>query len=243
MTVRTQQTESEYAKYGLSTLSQVPLPSQRVTLLSKLAKTSQGSPTWRARKLAEARDLFALETIAARLFIVALDLTTELLAIVRMQVTTPCLPAGGELVVAGQVYLALRYPEEILHGPLPGYALVQIPTPRRVWHPNVSAEPPQHLCLGANVPKGFPLREAVLGSYTALTLQSITLDPTDPAGIMNQDALAYWNDHQQRIPLSRAAFLDDPGTQPAVEAQPKGEAQSARKTQPAGKPQGTGGAS
>lgn len=227
MTVRTHETASEYAQPGLSTLSQVPLPSARQSLLSKLAKTSQGSPAWRARKLAEARDLCALETIAPRLFIVALDLTTELLAIVRMQVTTPCLPAGGELVVAGQVDLALRYPEEILCGPLPGYALVQIPTPRRVWHPNVSADPPQCLCLGANVPKGFPLREAVLGSFAALSLQSITLDPADSAGIMNQDALAYWNDHQQRIPLSRAAFLDEPEAPPAVGAQPAGETQPA----------------
>ncbi len=207
MTPHTQPARQEY---GLSSLPEVPLPPERQHLLRGLCEMSQGSPTWRARKSAEARDLLALETIAPRLVIVALDLTTELLAIVRMQVTVPCLPATGELVVVGQVDLALRYPEEILRGPLPGYALVEIPTPRRVWHPNISVDQAQRLCLGANVPRGYPVREAVLGSYAALTLQSITLDGSDPAGIMNGAALEYWNDHRSRIPLSKAAFLDEP---------------------------------
>jgi len=199
-------------EYGLSTLSRVPLPTERAELLKRLAATSQGSATWRARKLAEARDLFALEVIAPRIEVLALDLTTELLAIVRMKVTVPCMPESGELVVAGQVDLALRYPEEILRTPLPGYALVQIPTPRKAFHPNISADPAQRVCLGANVPKGYPLREAVLGSYAALTLQSISLDGADSAGIMNPEALVYWNDHRSRIPLSTAAFLDAPET-------------------------------
>ena len=201
--------------YGLSSLARVPLPPEREQLLGRLCETCQGSPAWRARKRAEARDLFALETIAARLVLVALDLATELRAIVRMRVCVPCMPAGGELAIVGQVDLALQYPEQILRGPLPGYALVQIPAPRRVWHPNISPDAAQHLCLGANVPTGFPLREAVLGSYAALTLQSITLDRADPAGIMNPEALAYWNDHRARIPLSAAAFLDEPAP-PAV---------------------------
>jgi hypothetical protein len=206
-------TRAANGEYGLSTLSRVPLPTERGELLERLAGASQGPPTWRARKLAEARDLFALEVIAPRFEVLALDLTTELLAIVRMQVTAPCMPDNGELVIAGQVDLALRYPEELLRIPLPGYALVQIPTPRKLLHSNISADPAQRVCLGANVPKGYPLREAVLGTYAALTLQSISLDGADSAGIMNPEALVFWNDHRSRIPLSTAAFLDAPETQ------------------------------
>ena len=196
--------------FGLSTLHQVPLPEARANFLEAACGEIQGSPTWRARKRAEARDLLALETIASRFEVVALDLATELLAIVRMQVTVPCMPSDGQLVVVGQVDLALRYPEKILHGPLPGYALVQVPMPRRVFHPNISDDAVQALCLGANIPQGFPLREALLGSYAALTLQALTLNREDSAGVMNQAALAYWCEHTDRIPLSKAAFLDGP---------------------------------
>jgi len=206
-------------EYGLSTLHAVPLPAERAKLLSNLEATSQGSPVWRARKRAEARDLLALEAIAPRVTVLAIELSTELLAIVRIKVPVPCMPAHGELVVVGQVDLALRYPEEILHGPLPGAALVQIPMPRRVWHPNIGREGPQSLCLGANVPQGLPLREAVLGSYAALTLQSITLDPADSAGLMNPDALEFWNAHTALIPLTTAAFLDEPESSTSIDAQ------------------------
>ena len=44
----------------------------------------------------------------------------------------------------------------------------------------------------------------------ALTLQAISRNPSDSAGIMNQAALVYWNDHSASIPLSREAFLDAP---------------------------------
>jgi len=158
----------------------------------------------------EARDLLALEVLAPRLSVLAIDLATELLAIVRLSSPVPCMGADGTLVVRRSVDLALCYPEEILRGPLAGYALVAIPTPANIWHPNVSQTAPQRLCLGANVPTGFPLREAVLGSFAALSLQSIALDPADPAGILNLEALEYWNDHAERIPLTGAAFLDAP---------------------------------
>jgi hypothetical protein len=200
---------SDLQKFGLSTLHEVPLPEAREKYLSDVCEPSQGSPTWRARKRAEVRDLLALETIADRLTVIAIESSTELLAIVRMKVTVPCMTSSGELVVVGQVDLALRYPEKILHAPLPGYALVQIPMPRRVWHPNISSDSAQALCLGANVPQGFPLREALLGSYAALTLQALSLNREDSAGVMNQAALAYWCDHTNRIPLSTAAFLED----------------------------------
>lgn len=199
--------------YGLSDLARVPLAPERAALLAELGGDGrglgQGSPVWRARKLAEFSEILALEAIAPRLALVAYDVQTELRLLVRLRVTTPCLRAG-ELVVEPEAYLAMCYPEELLRGPLPGFALVQVHAPRGVWHSNVSADPAQRLCLGANVPRGLPLREAILGSYAALTLQAVSLDRQDPAGVMNPSALEFWNEHRDRIPLSREAFLDEP---------------------------------
>jgi hypothetical protein len=193
--------------HGLSTLASVELTPERQKTLDHMASRVQGSAVWRARKLAELRDLLALEQIAQRLHILGLQPATEFLVLVRLQVTVPCLGPQGQLVVEGSVDLALRYPEAILRGPLPGHALVGIPRPRNVWHPNVSADGAQRVCLGSNVPRGLSLREAVLGTYAALTLQSITLDRGDPAGVMNSRAIEFWNEHAARIPLSTDPFL------------------------------------
>jgi hypothetical protein len=196
--------------FGLSELGEVPLDPAHEGALAALASASRGSPAWCARMRSEGRDLFALSQIAARMNLVALDLRVGLKAIVRLAVQVPCLPPGArDLVVVGEADLVLSYPEDVLRGPLPGYALVQIAAPRHVMHPNVAQvdEGAQPLCLGARIPRGFPVREAVLASYAALTLQAITLDEADPAGVMNPDAVRFWRERSDRIPLSREPFL------------------------------------
>ena len=201
-------------KPGLADLASVPLAPEHEHALDALASASQGSPAWRTRMRTEARDLFALTQIAARMTLLALDLRVALKAIVRLEVTVPCLPPGAdELVVVGEADLVLNYPEDILRGPLPGYALVQIAAPLHVMHPNVGwiEDGGQLLCLGASVPRGYPVREAVLASYAALTLQAITLDEADPAGVMNVKAVQFWRERAERIPLSREPFLDPVG--------------------------------
>ena len=195
---------------GLADLPAVPLPPEQEHALDALASAGQGSPAWRARKRTEGRALLALSRIAERMTLLALDLRVALKAIVRLEVTVPCLPPGADdLVVVGEADLVLNYPEDILRGPLPGYALVQIAAPPHVMHPNVGRveNGGQPLCLGASVPRGYPVREAVLASYAALTLQAITLDEADPAGVMNAKAVQFWRERADRIPLSREPFL------------------------------------
>ena len=69
--------------------------------------------------------------------------------------------------------------------------MVQVLEPRHVHHPNVGTDEAfghsgpgpfasQPLCLGIRIPRGLPLREALLMSYAALTLQSVQVD--DRAG-------------------------------------------------------------
>jgi hypothetical protein len=155
------------------------------------------------------RDLLALEQIAERMTVLGIECRTELRALVRLSAPVPCMqPGARDLVVADHVDLALLYPEAILRGPLPGFALVEILSPRHVHHANVSAGPlGQRLCLGVNVPRGYPLREAVLASYAALTMQTAMVDELDPAGVMNSEAARWWQANPDRIPLTTAPFL------------------------------------
>lgn len=192
----------------LAHLDSVALPAQCDQAVEELRLRSQGSVVWRTRKAAEARDLFALAQIAPRMTVLALQGETELHALVRLRAPVPCLPPGAtELLIGEEVDLVLNYPEEILHRPLPGYRLVEILKPREVHHPNVARGQNQALCLGANVPRGYPLREAVMASYAALAMQAVTLDERDTAGIMNPFASDWWKANANRIPLSTEPFL------------------------------------
>jgi hypothetical protein len=86
--------------------------------------------------------------------------------------------------------------------------IVAILTPRDVHHANVSSgRGSQRLCLGVNVPRGYPLREAVLATYAALTMQSAMVDELDPAGVMNSQAALFWQANPGRIPLTTTPFL------------------------------------
>lgn len=193
--------------YGLSELSHVPLLPQHEAALEHTRKVALGAGPWRHCKIGTVRDLCALERIS-RIRVLGIDPTTELRALIRMPCSVPCLPPDApDLVVETEVDLALRYPEEILRGPLPGYALVEIVAPKFVYHANVASGPSQRLCLSASLPRGYPLREAIVASYAALTLQSVTLDERDPAGVMSASAALWWQRNAHRIPLSREPFL------------------------------------
>mgnify|MGYP001826990628 CR=1 FL=1 len=194
---------------GLSDLDRVPLLERNQERFEQLQKTSLGPPPWRARKPQEVRDLLALEQIADRMTVLEIDSTTELNVLVRLLAPVPCMPPGAkDLVVADRVDLAVHYTEEILRSPVAGFSLVEILFPRHVHHPNVAGKGlPQRLWLGVIVPRGYPLREAVLASYAALSMQSVMVDEQDPGGVMTGEAALWWQANQHRIPLTTAPFL------------------------------------
>ena len=149
--------------FGLSDLPRVPLLPQHEAALARASEVALGEGFWRHCKLSTIRDLCALERICSRFDLLGVDPTTELRVLARLRCAVPCLPPDSNgLVVEGEVELALRYPEEILRGPQPGYALVEIRKPDHVLHANVSSGPSQRLCLGASLPRGYPLREAIV---------------------------------------------------------------------------------
>jgi hypothetical protein len=198
---------------GLSALGKVQLSQTKQQILDSALRSCAGTAVWRNRKSAEARDLLALEEIASRFRVEFLDLQESLRAFIEMRVPTPCLPdLEGNLIIAPNICLGITYPEEALRLPMPGFALVEIIHPRHVWHANVSAEGAQMLCLGVQLPAGIQLKDIILMTYGAISMQTVMIDEMDAAGVLNPDAARWWQQNIHRLPLSREAFFDNSGT-------------------------------
>ena len=122
-----------------------------------------------------------------------------------------------ELIIGESARLGLTYWQEALVKRLPGYAFVQVLSPNHVWLPNAAPADPrfpvmlggQAVCLGAKLPASIPVKELILMTYGALTLQSVQMDAFDAAGIMNGPSAEWWMQNKERIPLTRESFLPD----------------------------------
>jgi hypothetical protein len=195
---------------GLAALPDVRLSSAQQGLLKRAMASAQGSAPWKARKRAEARDLLALAELAprGRLVVRDLDAREGLRALISIDVPVARMPEpGGPLMIERGAVLGIHYPQEALYRPSPGPALVQVLAPRDVWHANVSSRALQCLCLGATLPPGIRVRELVLMSYGALSMQSVMIDSGDPAGVLNAEAAEWWQDNRDRLPLTSVPFL------------------------------------
>jgi hypothetical protein len=191
----------------LSSLSQVELSPRHALMFSAAQKTCGGNKTWRYRKLAEVRELLALAQIS-RLEVIGLDLAADLRVELHMRVVVPLMPGPGrDLRLGDAARLGVIYRQECLLLPQPGYSFVQILAPRLVWHPNVSPDLAQVLCLGPKLAAGIPLRELLLMTYGALTMQNTQLNPADSAGVLCPASADYFQRNLQLIPLSREPFL------------------------------------
>jgi len=193
---------------GLRALPSVELNKRNEAMLKAAAAGSLGSPMWRARKYAEAREILALSQIADRFRIFEIRMHTDLLAVAELHVPVPCLEGPDRpLQVAPKALVGLKYAEAVLSEAVPGTAFVQVLAPMGVWHANVARGFGQPVCLGPAMPLGIPLREIVILTYGALSMQTVQLDPSDAAGVLNAEAAQYWQVNHDRIPLTRAAFL------------------------------------
>ena len=132
-------------------------------------------------------------------------------------VPVPTMPdRGGDLVVADRALLRVNYEEEALRSALPGYAFVLVLSPTDLWLPNAgtpagfpeSLRIPQALCLGPSIAPGTPVTELLLRTYSALTMQSVQLDPHAAEGVLNPGAARWWQDNTSRFPLCRQGLLE-----------------------------------
>ena len=195
---------------GLSGLVGVPLGFNRERFLEAAVAGSGGSPAWRSRKRAEARELLALSRLAPkRVNVEQLDLSDSLRAVIHLHAPVPAKrPGRDELVILPGALLGLRYRQQALLTPQPGASFIQILEPEGVFLAQVPREPPYSLCLAPTLPPGIPCKELVLLSYAALTLQVFQLDVTHAAGVFNPMAALWWQENPGRIPLTHEPFLD-----------------------------------
>lgn len=195
--------------HGLIDLAGASLSPELARLHDGAVANALGPLPWRRRKATEARELCGLAQRAPRVELRALDLRTELRALVRLAVPVAVRAATGSdgFTVALGAEVAVVYPLQALRGALPGYSFVRVLRPRPVWHPNVHAVG-QELCLGVSLPAGLRVVELVLASYRALAMQTLQVDEQDSAGVMHLEAARWWQANLDRAPLTQAGPLD-----------------------------------
>jgi len=200
------------ARPGLSSLNEIPLTALNQRRLELVSAEVQGTGPWPDRKKSEARQLLALEQLAgpSRMRVNSLDAEQDLRAAVWLDVPVAMTPGpDGSLNIVRGAVIGVTYPQVILSMPLPGFALVCLIEPAAgAFYPNVGASRGQRMCLGAILPVGIPVSELVLLSYGLLTGQTIMLDTSDSAGVMNVEAAHYWSAMLHKMPLSSTPFLE-----------------------------------
>jgi hypothetical protein len=193
---------------GLGALAGVELNAHHGAMLAAARAACGGSKPWRCRKIAEARDVLALAQLSGRLLVFGIDLATDLRLHCLMRVAVPLLPDPAKPPRVGDTaQLGIVYREAGMFTAQPGYSFVQILAPHPVWHPNVSPDFHQILCLGPRLAAGIPLREIILMTYGALTMMTVQLDPANSAGLLNPASAALFQRNTKLIPLSREPFL------------------------------------
>ncbi len=189
-------------------LDQMELTPRHQRTLAAAMGSAGGDGAWKARKQVEAEELLLLCQRTSRLEVRQLDLRQRLRVILAMKVPVPCGPtADGDVTIEDHALVAITYPREALFTRLPGLGPVQVLEPHPVFHPNVGTVG-QPLCLGDFLPVGIPLIEIVHLTYGGLSMQTVTLDERDPAGIANLEATRWWQNAMHRIPLTRSPLLD-----------------------------------
>jgi len=190
----------------LSKLDVLALDHASQRLVEMARSTASGSAPWRARKLAEARELIALAQESGRYRIEWLDLAEDLRVLLTMRASVPCLPdPAGPLRFAPLAQIGLVYSEQALRWPTPGTSFTQIVAPRKVWLPNVSTES-QVLCLGISMPAGIRATEIIHTVFGALTLRLIETDLLAAAGVLNPEAALWWQHNLDKLPTAHEPF-------------------------------------
>ena len=196
---------------GLDALSEVALTPQAQTMLDAALATNAGSHSWKARKAIEAREIFGLAELAprGRMIIQHLDLSAEIRLCAGLNVPTPC-RTGDDVRIANHCVIGLVYPQDAVTQQTNGRALLEIIAPRNVFHPAVASLPslPQVMCLGT-LPAAIRVTEILLNVYSGLAFQNVDLSAFDALGVMNADAMRYWQEAIARLPLTRKAFLEE----------------------------------
>lgn len=181
--------------------------SDSMAMAERAVRRAKGDRSWREWKIAMARDLGRLAEQANRMKLLSLKVAGDFAAIYSVEMPVPRRPANGKLVVGEKAVFHLTYFEKYRWEAPPPWALLGLVEPADMWHPNSAVRYRGAICLGAQQP-GVAPREIVLQGYSAVCLQSVQLDESDPAGVLNGEACEFYRGHPEYVPLTRVGFLD-----------------------------------
>ena len=199
---------------GISRLSEIVLKDAYRAHFEAAMASCLGPISFRNRKKVEFHEFLALAQISGRIRPFVANLEDSMQLVFALRAPVPVMGADGILQIADEAHLHLCYREEAMKRPQPGHSFVQVLQPSGVWLPNISLPTPtqpglpvQAICLGASLPARIRVRELILMTYGALTLQAIQMNAFDAAGIMNREASDWWQRNLARIPLTYEPFL------------------------------------
>jgi hypothetical protein len=190
-------------------------------LLMSAQPSNSGTREWCDWKIAATKEVIDLVKKAPRLKLVALDLAAELRMAFEIRMPIPRWPVDHQIVVGNIALFDLTYQESWRWQSPPSFEPLGLLHPPDVFHPNCAPSltpvlvrglglvpiPRVMVCLG-RLPPGIPPKQILLMGYAALTLQDFVLDELDPNGVFNPESCAYYRDHPQYLPLTRAGLLE-----------------------------------
>ena len=185
-------------------------------LLRKALQRNGGARDWRGWKAGSIEEFMAMVAKAPRMTVLELSLDGDLDIAYRIEMPVPRWPVDGRLRIGDHAVFHLHYEDSWRWEPFPGWAPVGLFHPLDPFHPNCRPHFRGAICLGVVPPATKPTELVLLGFYT-LCLQTVSLDETDPLGVLNVEACQFYRDHPEYVPLSRAGLFE-----PLEEVSPAG---------------------
>lgn len=189
-----------------------PLPNVE-QLVGQALLHNGGGRAWRHLKKTYLSSLVQLAGGTEAMDLLDVNLEGDFQAVYVLKAPVPRHPRDGQLQLADEAVFHLRYEENWRFEAIPGWAPLGLLYPTDPYHPNMKPSLRGAICLGT-LPAGTPPSEIVIAGYFAVTLQSVTLDETDPEGVLNREACDYFRRHAEYLPLTRAGFGDPAGFEP-----------------------------
>jgi hypothetical protein len=179
--------------------------------LEEAIRRNGGGRAWREWKRRSTEAVLDLVLRSPRMQLLGLSLEGDVEMAFEIRCPVPRWPKGDRLVIGQRVVCHLLYQEHWRFESAPGWAPLGVVWPPDLYHSNVRPYVRSALCLwGFGLPPNTQPKEIVLAAFDAVTLQSINIDESDPAGVLNAAASEFYRRHPEYVPLTRAGLLDPP---------------------------------
>ena len=176
--------------------------------LDEALRRNGGGRAWRAWKAGQLEEVMKdLAFASPRIELLHIEIAGDLELVYGVEMPVPLAPCSGVLQLANAAVFRLAFRESWTWESPPGWGPLAVLAPQPIWHPNVAPDLKGVMCLGA-LPPNTNLKEIILLGYYTLTLQEMTINEMDPAGVLNSDACDYYRSHPQCLPLCGEGLLE-----------------------------------